>query len=226
MRRGAESTKGNPRKLDKIFFQRLNQYLKDAFGLPHSHKEKSLLWSLIKGILSQNTSDKNRDLAFSRLQRRVSNAEEIASIPVDKLASIIRPAGLSMVRAARIKKMIENITEEEIRELGKLEPDEAMERLISIDGIGVKTAAVFLLFNFGFPLFPVDTHIRRILVRMGIFARGTSTKIMQDVMSKYLPCDLHFPIHINLINLGRNFCKSGKPMCNICPIEILCERNI
>ena len=95
---------------------------------------------------------------------------------------------------------------------------------MGVDGIGLKTAAVFLLFCGGAPLFPVDTHIKRIMVRLGVFPPKTSADKMIRVLSKVIPGDLHYRFHINLLKLGRNICTARLANCEECPISEFCEK--
>lgn len=226
MRKAKAPTKGNPKKLNPEFLIKLNERLINSFGKRSVTKEKGLLWSLIKGLLSQNTSDKNRDIAFENLQKNVGSVEELSKLELSQIASLIRPAGLSSIRASRIKKLLLTVKEDDLKALKDAPLADALSYLTSIDGVGAKTAAVFLLFNFGMPVFPVDTHIKRVLRRIGMFPYENDAAKMQKELSNYVPQGIHLDLHLNIIELGRKYCKANSPKCGICPIEDLCEKVI
>ena len=226
MPQGRASTRPNPQKLNPEYLSELHKRLLETFGAPRFSRDKSLTWNLIRGILSQNTNDRNRDIAFESLQRRFKTPDRIIGASEREIAETIRVAGLSELRAHRILNLLKTTTEEELQSLRLLTPEQAMNFLTDIYGIGTKTAAVFLLFNFGFPLFPVDTHIRRILKRLGIFPSGGALPLMQELVAKNLTSGLHLSLHINMIRLGRTYCTAKKPKCEICPVSQLCDKNI
>ncbi len=213
---------------DGDYFLRLDGALRGAFGTPVRRPCRDLVAALVRGILSQNTNDLNRDRAFERLRQRFPRWEDVLSASVDELADAIRPAGLSRQRAERIKGLLRWLGE---RTGGRISADfllaceheKALELLTSIPGIGIKTAAVFLLFCGGAPLFPVDTHIRRIMVRLGVFPPKTTAEKMIKKLSAVVPPRVHFSLHINLITLGRRVCRARGAECDRCPIRSECK---
>jgi endonuclease-3 len=120
---------------------------------------------LVSTILSQNTNDGNRDLAYTRLRARFPTWEQVRDAPLQAVVDAIRPAGLANQKGPRIQSALRRITQERgrlnIDFLAQLPVDEARQWLTSINGVGPKTAAIVLLFCYDMPAFPVDTHIRR-----------------------------------------------------------------
>ncbi|MFP4458533.1 MAG: endonuclease III domain-containing protein [Candidatus Zixiibacteriota bacterium] len=219
------------------FLRELDKKLKDIFGYPDIRAENDSTGALIRGILSANTNDVNRDRAFSRLESEYKNTtidwEKVASTPEEKLAEIIKPAGMSMIRAERIKGALEWLKKEfgeySAKNLLEIDQDIAYQKLQEIKGIGAKTAAVFLVFNGEkgkIKYFPVDTHIHRVAARIGIFPAKYSPAKMIVKFTEIVEPEIVISLHINMIELGRHICRSRKAICFECPIIDICEQKL
>ncbi len=189
-------------------------------------REGGTTGALVAGLLSQNTNDNNRDLGYARLWARFGDWAAVAGAEIGEIAEAIRPAGMMHQRAPRIKALLEAIYRREgsysADFLLGIPPAEAFEWLNSRDGIGEKTAAVFLLFHTGARYFPVDTHIRRILCRIGFFPEGSSAIEIQRRMTELCPSNLMMDLHLNIIDLGKKLCRPQKPRCNECELADFC----
>jgi len=201
--------------------------LEDDSFIPTRARRASLtpLESLIGIILSQNSTDKNAWKALENLLNYYGGritAEKIGSTDLRVLESLIRPAGIYRSKARTIKNLVSTLSEEE---LVGLDVNELRERLSSIRGIGPKTVDVFLASVRGVPTFPIDTHIRRILYRLGVISKRTESydKIRSLVVSQ-VPPDKLLATHYVLILHGRTVCKARNPRCSECPVEDLCEK--
>jgi len=180
---------------------------------------------LINTILSQNTSDRNRDLAYEALLARYDrDYDAIAHAPLDELAETIRPAGLHRQKAARIQQILKEIKAErgayDLSHLKALSREEALRELLKFDGVGKKTAGIVLTFSLGKPYFPVDTHIARITRRLGLVKPNEDP---HDVMNALVPEELKYQLHLHLIRHGRETCTARRPRCGICPLRDLCR---
>jgi endonuclease-3 len=181
--------------------------------------------TLVRTILSQNTNDANRDRAYRALLDRFGTFRAVKEAPVTEIAQAIRAGGLHRQKATRIKQVLKRIKEEngslDLTFLKDLSLEEATAWLLASPGVGKKTAGIVMLFAFHKPYFPVDTHIRRILVRVGVVE---PTEDPHDRMNHMLPPDVEFmmDLHLNLIRLGREICKSRRPQCTICPLLAQC----
>ncbi len=201
--------------------------LEDDSFIPTRARRASLtpLESLIGIILSQNSTDKNAWKALENLLTyyggRVT-AEKISGTDLRVLESLIKPAGIYRSKARAIKNLVSVLSEED---LVSLDVDELRKRLSSVRGIGPKTVDVFLASVRGVPTFPIDTHIRRILYRIGAISKKTESygKIRSLVMSQ-VPPDKLLITHYVLILHGRTICKARNPRCAECPVEDLCEK--
>jgi endonuclease III len=185
------------------------------------------LEELILTVLSQNTSDVNRDRAFAAMRARYPAWEALAEADPADLAAAIRPGGLSNIKAPRILAILDEIRE---REGGSLDlgwmatahTDRVVEYLGSLPGVGPKTVACVLAFSLERPALPVDTHVFRVARRLGFVDDRTDAARAHRVMEELVPPRLRVRMHVGLIRHGRTICKAGRPSCEICPLLDLC----
>lgn len=207
--------------------QAVHQRLLEVYGNPQWRPHLDPISEVVSTILSQNTSDVNRDRAFGRLQARYATWEAVRDAPVAAIEEAIRPAGLAQQKAPRIKGALGFITEERgelsLDFLKQMPVDEAKAWLTQIKGIGPKTAAIILLFSLGMPAFPVDTHVHRVSQRLGLIGPRVSAEKAHDVLEDLLPPDHYYPFHLNVIRHGREICHARNPKCEICPLQDLCD---
>ncbi len=182
---------------------------------------------LVATILSQNTNDGNRDLAYARLRARFPTWEAVRDAPAEAVTDAIRPAGLANQKGPRIQGALRRITEERgqlnIDFLADLSLEEGRQWLLNINGIGPKTAAIVLLFCYDKPAFPVDTHIHRVTGRLGLRDPKMNVDQTHDLMEQICPPGAHFAMHLNLIRLGREVCRARNPDCPNCPLQRECD---
>ncbi len=181
---------------------------------------------LILTILSQNTNDRNADRAFAALQAAYPDWEAVMTAPTTALATVIRSGGLAAQKAPRIQKFLRRLYEErghfDLNHLAALPVAEARRWLTQCEGIGNKTASVLLLFAFGQPAFPVDTHVHRVIRRLGLVPeRATPDRVMAFVEA-HAPSEWFYPLHLNLIRHGRLVCRARRPRCERCVLNDLC----
>lgn len=183
---------------------------------------------LVSIVLSQNSSDKNALKAY----RNIANAlggrvdpENLLGLDRELLEELVRPAGMWRLRAARLQRIASKILEvggvEKILEMGC---EDARRILVSIDGIGDKTADVLLVNTRGCPYFPVDTHISRISRRLGIVGLRARYDEISRAWASRLDAKDYLEAHMILIHHGRVTCKARRPLCNICPLDNVCPK--
>lgn len=214
-------------KLTVDNIRKANDLLLDKFGAPgKSPREGGTTGHLIAGLMSQNTTDINRDRAYASLREHFANWSDVAAAPLDKIAAAIQPAGMMNQRAPRIKALLDAIHERAENYsadfLLEIPHEDAFEWLVQRDGIGEKTAAVFLLFQNDAPYFPVDTHIKRVLPRLGWFPVKTPAQKIQPRMTEICPPALMHDFHMNIIRLGKTTCKPRNPKCPVCVLAKMC----
>lgn len=181
---------------------------------------------LVRTILSQNTSDLNSGAAFASLRRRYPRWRDVMNADPRALAAVIRSGGLANIKAARIKETLRTIREREgklsLAGLNKRSTSQAMLYLTSLPGVGVKTACCVLLFAFGRPVMPVDTHVSRIARRLGWVATRTPINDIHTHLERIIPGRLILPMHLFMIQHGRKVCRPLNPGCPTCPIVAWC----
>ncbi len=202
------------------------QRLLAAYGLPDWRPTHPPIDELILTILSQNTSDLNSERAFAALKARYPGWQEVIDAPTSELAGTIRSGGLSEQKAPRIQAALRRILAERgefsLDFLGQMATEDAMRWLTSIDGVGHKTASIVLLFSFGRPAFPVDTHITRITRRLGLVDPKAGPEQISAAWAALVPPEWYFPLHLNLLRHGRQVCRAPIPRCAICVLRDLC----
>jgi endonuclease III len=203
----------------------IDRRLAAAYGEPERPEHVDPVSQLVGTILSQNTNDRNRDLAFDRLRARLPTWAEVRDADVDLVIEAIRPAGLANQKGPHIQEALRTITREQgelsLDFLAEWPVDRAKAWLSSIKGVGPKTAAIVLLFGLGKPAFPVDTHVHRVTKRLGLIGPVSREKAHVE-LEKLVPPKRYYAFHLNLIRHGRQVCFSRKPNCPVCPVRELC----
>lgn len=200
--------------------------LKRIYGEPEG-KDRDPVSQLVITILSQATTDTQTARSFASLQRRFATWDRVRDAPVSEIAVQIKGSGLSRQKAPRIKSALKYITMErgkiELNFLRRLPDEQAYHWLTHIKGVGSKTASIVLLFSFRRPLFPVDTHIRRIAGRLGWVPQDASADKAHAILQPLIPRNAHYRLHVNLIHFGREVCIARRPRCEVCPLTDLCR---
>jgi endonuclease-3 len=208
-------------------YRRVADALQQRYGYPDWRPHLPPLDELVSTILSQNTSDTNRDKAFFALKAHFPDWESVRDAPVELVRDIIRPAGLSAQKAPRIQAALRYVTEQRgqlsLDFLEDLSVEGAKTWLTSINGIGPKTAAIILLFAFNKPAFPVDTHVHRVTQRLGLITDHTNADRAHDELEAIIPPAEYYAAHLNIIQHGRDTCKARSPLCNRCPLTQDCR---
>ncbi len=149
----------------------VHQRLMKLYGSPEWRLPLTGIDELISTILSQNTNDRNRDVAFFALKKAFPDWEAVRDAEPPAVVEAIRPAGLANQKGPRIQAVLRQISEErgslDLSFLKDWPVEQAHAWLTKFNGVGPKTAAIVLLFALGIPAFPVDTHIYRVSGRLG-----------------------------------------------------------
>lgn len=197
------------------------------YGLPTWRNPLPPLDELVSTILSQNTNDRNRDLAFNSLKFQFPTWEAVCDAPESAVIEAIRIAGLGNQKGPRIQTVLRQITAERgelnIDFLKDIPLEEARRWLLHFKGVGRKTAAIVLQFSLGRPAFPVDTHIYRVSGRLGIRAQNLTLEQTHDFLESVLNPKDYYAAHLNLIRLGREICHARNPQCPLCPLMDICD---
>lgn len=189
-------------------------------------RRRSPLDELVLTILSQNTSDANSHQSFRRLRSRFGSWREVAGARAAEIEEAIRPGGLGLIKAVRIKAVLDRIQRERgdlsLDFLDALPMEESRAWLRRLPGVGPKTAACVLLFSLGKPALPVDTHVYRVAGRLGMLPPKVSVEKAHDILGGLVRARDVYRFHVLLIEHGRRLCKAQRPQCPRCPLRADC----
>ena len=211
---------------DASIVREIHRRLVRAHGPLDPPRRLDPLEELILTILSQNTSDTNRDRAYDAMRARYPTWEALARARPRDLVRAIRVGGLANTKAPRILAVLREIREREggfdLSWMESATDREVEDYLISLPGVGPKTVACVLAFSLDRPALPVDTHVHRVASRLGLLPRGASAAAAHRLLRDVVPARLRVPFHVGLIRHGRTICKAGRPRCERCPIQDIC----
>jgi endonuclease III len=196
--------------------------LRAAYGRPVLRAHEAPIDELVLTILSQNTNDRNRDVAYGRLRESFPGWGAVRDAPEDEVEEAIRPGGISRVKARRIQEILGSLADDDLMWIADAPLDEARDYLCSLPGVGRKTAACVLLFSFGRPDVPVDTHVFRVGTRLGLFRPGASFDEAHDEIARVTDPDDAYELHVSLIRHGRRTCTARSPRCDECVLLRMC----
>lgn len=201
--------------------------LEDEFGRPSRRSDPDLVGSLVRTILSQNTTDTNSGRAYSELRERMPTWGEVRRADVRSIEAAIRGGGLARIKAKRIKRILAEIEREageiDLGFLRSMDTAAVVEYLKRFKGVGSKTAACVALFDLKREIMPVDTHIHRVVGRLGIVGRPRDRDATYRALEGIVPEGRSLALHVNLIRLGREYCHPARPRCDACPIRRRCD---
>jgi endonuclease III len=200
--------------------------LRSVYGQPARHARQQPIDELIQTILSQHTSDINTERAFASLKARFPAWEAVIDAPVGDLADSIRSGGLADIKAPRIQQVLVEVRERtggfDLSFLADMPLDTAMDWLTSLPGVGPKTAACVLLFSVGTAAMPVDTHVHRVALRLGMIPPGTTAEKAQALLETQIEPKDRYDAHMLMIRHGRETCIARRPRCERCVLNDCC----
>jgi endonuclease III len=200
----------------------LRQEYGPRFWQPH-HDPMS---ELVLTILSQNTSDKNSRAAFQELRKTFPDWDQLMEVETPVLADAIRKGGLANIKARRIQSALLEIQLKrgtlDLTFLTALQLEDARTWLLNLPGVGFKTAACVLLFSFGMPAMPVDTHVYRVATRLGLIPPKTTQENAHRQLEKAVPEKDIYEFHMLMIEHGRRICSARGTDCKSCICKNLC----
>ena len=221
---------------------RIRERLRAVYGVPLMRPHGDPIAELVLTVLSQSTNDRNRDIAYLRLRERLPAWAQVRDAPLAEVEEAIRPGGISKVKSARIQAILRAISDDP-RQLSAERPGDELSRdallgaldwlerapiaqareyLLSLPGVGRKTAACVLLFAYGLRDVPVDTHVSRVGMRLGLLRSGAPFEELHDQMLALTPAGQELELHVNLLRHGRRTCHARSPVCPECALARMC----
>ncbi|MCH8273528.1 MAG: endonuclease III [Armatimonadetes bacterium] len=205
----------------------LVETLEESYGRPRFTPRFEPVKELVSCILSQHTTDAVSFPAFARLMERCPEWDQVVALGPERLAEEIRRVGLPNQKARSIIGSLNEIKKRNgaytLEPLRKLPTDEALKWLVSLPGVGQKTAAIVLCFSFGRPVIPVDTHVFRVSWRLGLIDRKIGAAKAHQALLRRAPEGLAYRFHVALIQHGRRTCRAPTPLCDQCTVSVRCR---
>jgi endonuclease-3 len=214
--------------------------LRAVYGIPRMALHGDALAELVLTVLSQSTNDRTRDVAYLRLRARLATWEEVRDAPLAEVEEAIRPGGISKVKSRRIQAILRAISDARVdgssgaptggdrsrglslEWLAHVPLAQARDYLTGLPGVGRKTAACVLLFAYGLRDIPVDTHVSRVGMRLGLLRAGAPFEELHDQMLALTPPGEELELHVNLLRHGRRTCHARNPACGECALARMC----
>lgn len=184
---------------------------------------------LISTILSHRTTGKNEDEAYQNMWARFGSWQAIRDAPLPDLIETLAPATFPDVKAPYIQGVLTRIIAERgepsIDFLRDWPTEQALDWLMSMPGVGIKTATLVLLFCFAKPVLPVDTHVHRVSQRVGLIGAKVDPTAAHPILLALFPPDPYLLYNFHIANLrhGQQVCIWGTPHCDKCPLTDICD---
>jgi endonuclease-3 len=215
------------RPVDTLKTQAVAARLSEIYGPRRFGGRRDPLGELVGTILSQSTSDINSGRAYRALRTALPTWPEVLAAPVEQVYELIKPAGLGRIKAPRIQQALADILQRtgalSLDFLEAMPLDEARAWLVSLAGVGPKTAACVLMFALGMPALPVDTHVHRVSQRLGLIGPQASAERAHALLEADLAPEQVYPFHVHLIQHGKQICHAQHPECGRCALADLCD---
>lgn len=199
------------KKAEKVRFieQKLNELYPET-PIPLQHKDAYTL--LVAVVLSAQCTDERVNMITPYLFERADNPKDMARLSIEEIADVIRPCGLTPMKSKGIHGLSQIIYEK----YNGTVPS-TFEELEALPAVGHKTASVVMSQAFGYPAFPVDTHIHRLAYRWGLSSGKNVVQTEKD-LKRLFPEDTWNRLHLQIIFFGREHCPARGHDPNICPI--------
>ena len=200
--------------------------LRVQYGEPEHSVSRPPIDELVMTILSQHTSDINTERAFSSLKATFPSWDAVVNTSDAAVADAIRVGGLANVKATRIRRVLQDVRERsgsyDLSFLADVPLDDARAWLTDLYGVGPKTASCVLLFSLNRAAIPVDTHVHRVTLRLGLIPKRTSADRAHELLEATIPVDDTYAAHMLFIKHGRATCVARCPRCARCVLVQCC----
>ncbi|MEM3086142.1 MAG: endonuclease III [Halobacteria archaeon] len=202
----------HPRHVERVFasLRRRFRGSTTTLGAVREAEPEEPFKVLIATILSQRTRDENTERAARALFARYATPEAIESAPPSELGRLIRPAGFYNQKSRVLREVCRVLRE---RHGGRVPP--SLEELLALPGVGRKTANCVLVYGFGKPAIPVDTHVHRISNRLN-WVRTRTPEETEDALVASIPRRYWLDLNELFVRFGQEVCRPVGPRCGEC----------
>lgn len=215
------------------YLREISRMLAVLYGTPRLGNKDDPVDELVYIILSRKTREDAYQTVFEQLKKEFRDWDELLASPRKKVERLVRPGGLPVRKAdslfgalGMLKARFGSCTLDPLREWSD---EEAEEFLCSLPEISRKSAYCVMMYSLGRAVLPVDTHVGRVLSRLGPFRElgldleGLDHKQLQAVLADLIPPNLRYSLHVNLVEHGREVCKAPNPDCDRCELKKFCK---
>jgi endonuclease-3 related protein len=209
----------------KSVLQEVYRRLLDAFGPQKWWPGDTQFEVMVGAILVQNTSWQNVERAIRNLRDAdLLEPKALYELPEEELEELIRPAGYYRVKTGRLRSLLKFVVEiydGSLEAMFRRPLAELRDELLRVHGVGQETADSILLYAGGMPTFVVDAYTYRIFSRHGWIDLESDYGRIQEYFHDNLPADapMYNEYHALIVNLGKQFCKKSKALCDACPLR-------
>lgn len=200
--------------------------LRATYGAPRLGNPKGPLDDLVYIVVSNKTSARTARLTYRRLKASFDSWDGALGAGGQVLRSILKPAGLSRVKASQLRAAFKKIRKDfgrcDLRALRGKSETEIHRYLVGLPGVSDKVAKCVMMYTMGVPVLPVDAHVHRIATRLGWTARKRADQSHDELESLVSP-DLRYAFHVDCVLHGRKVCRPANPACEKCCINRYCE---
>lgn len=228
-----EDIEGNAKMARKVLY-RINEIIEKKYKTPDLGNKVDPLEELLYLVITQRTRIELARRVFEEFRKKFYPWEKVL-VPSsqDNLKQVLARGGRGNLRYRAVTEIITEINKRvgktSLEFLREYSLEEAKEFILSLPWIGEKTAYCILMYSLGHPVFPVDSNIMRIFKRtnvlgsVGVSLEGVDHRTAQKRIAPFIPRDITYPLHVNLVMHGRTLCLERNPRCHTCPIQMFCE---
>lgn len=200
----------------RLAYGRVIGILKNRYTGPAA-SEKNTPWEvLLFTVLSARTRDTQTEIVFQALMKRYPTIAALARARLPDVTRILRHIGLYRVKSKNVIALAQRLEQDYA---GKVPA--RLEELVSLPGVGIKTASCVLVYAYAVPAIPVDTHVHRIVNRLGWVDQPTPECTGQALRAT-VPRTHWMDINRVMVEFGREICVPGRPKCSTCPVRQDC----
>lgn len=215
-----------PLALRDLIVEEVCEHLRGAYGAPRLGNPKDPLDDLVYIVVSNKTSAQMARLTYRRLKAKFGSWDEVLATGGKVLRPILKPAGLSRVKAKQLRAAFKKIRKSfgtcDLRALRHQSEKDVHKYLVGLPGVSDKVAKCVMMYTMGATVLPVDAHVHRIATRLGWTARKRADQCHEELES-LVPPNLRRVFHVDCVLHGREVCRPERPVCERCCINSYCE---
>ncbi|MFH0890151.1 MAG: endonuclease III [Candidatus Aenigmatarchaeota archaeon] len=197
--------------------ERIREIVFKYHSVRSHHSKESAFRSLVRAVLSQRTRDINTDIATENLFRHASTPEDILKLGSTKIVRLIEKSGFYRQKSKNIVKLCKIL----VNDYHSRVPS-SRELLLSLPGVGYKTADIVLLYAYDVPTIPVDVHVEVVSKRLGLVGKNAKYEEIRKTLEKMFVEKERLKVNSGMVEFGQTICLTAKPKCYMCPLVDIC----